>query len=96
MIPLPLRFGFPWLFQQGLHILAEGVVLPLLPLGIPIFRLQGGPSGGELVHLSPEPLGGGQGYGIQAFQFPCRRLKQDDLPLMPPEEFLLVPGLAVR
>ena len=40
-------------------------------------------------------LGGGQGYGVQAFQFPCRRLKQDDLPLMPPEEFLLVPGLAV-
>ena len=95
MIPLPLRFGFPWLFQQGLHILAEGVVLPLLPLGLPIFRLQGGPPGGELVHLGPEPFGGGQGYGVQAFQLPCRRLKQDDLPLMPPEEFLLVPGLAV-
>ena len=95
MIPLPLRFGFPWLFQQGLHILAEGVVLPLLPLGLPIFRLQGGPPGGEPVHLGPEPLGGGQGYGAQALQFPCRRLKQDDLSLMPPEEFLLVPGLAV-
>lgn len=95
MIPLPLRFGFPWLFQQGLHILAEGVVLPLLPLGLPIFRLQGGPPGGELVHLGPESFGGGQGYGVQAFQLPCCRLKQDDLPLMSPEEFLLVPGLAV-
>ena len=57
--------------------------------------MQGGLPGGELVHLGPEPLGGGQGYGIQAFQLPCRRLKQNDLPLMPPEEFLLVPGLAV-
>ena len=95
VIPLPLRFGFPWLFQQGLHILAEGVVLPLLPLGLPIFRLQGGPSGGEFIHFGPEPLGGGQGYGAQPFQFPCRCLEQDDLTLMPPEEFLLVPGLAV-
>ena len=95
MIPLPLRFGFPWLFQQGLHILAEGVVLPLLPLGLPIFRLQGGPPGGEPVHLGPEPFGGGQGYSVQAFQLSCRRLKQDDFALMPPEELLLVPGLAV-
>ena len=95
VISLPLRFGLPRLFQQGLHILAEGVVLPFLPLGFSIFRLQGGLPGGELVHLGPEPLGGGQGYGIQAFQLPCRRLKQNDLPLMPPEEFLLVPGLAV-
>ena len=68
---------------------------PVPPLGFSIFRLQGGLPGGELVHLGPEPLGGGQGYGIQAFQLPCRRLKQNDLPLMPPEEFLLVPGLAV-
>ena len=57
--------------------------------------MQGGLPGGEFVHLSPEPLGGGQGYGVQAFQLPCRRLKQDDLALMPPEKFLLVPGLAV-
>ena len=57
--------------------------------------MQGGLPGGELVHLGPEPFGGGQGYGVQAFQFPCRRLKQDDFALMPPEEFLLVPGLAV-
>ena len=57
--------------------------------------MQGGPPGGEPVHLGPEPFGGGQGYGVQVFQLPCRRLKQDDLPLMPPEEFLLVPGLAV-
>lgn len=90
-----MRFGLPRFFQQGLHILAEGVVLPLLPLGLLIFRLQGGPPGGELVHLGPEPLGGGQGYGVQAFQLPCRRLEQDDLALMPPEELLLVPGLAV-
>ena len=95
VISLSLRFGLPRLFQQGLHILAEGVVLPFLPLDLPIFRLQGGPSGGELVHLGPETLGGRQGYGVQAFQFSCRRLKQDDLPLMPPQEFLLVPGLAV-
>ena len=61
----------------------------------PKFRLQGSLPGGELIHFGPEPLGGGQGYGVQAFQLPCRRLKQDDLPLMPPEEFLLVPGLAV-
>ena len=53
-------------------------MLPFLPLGFSIFRLQGGLPGGELVHLSPEPLGGGQGYGVQAFQLPCRRLKQDD------------------
>ena len=86
---------FPRLFQQGLHILAEGVVFPFLPLGLPIFRLQGGLPGGELVHLGPEPLGGGQRYGVQAFQLPCRRLKQDDFPFMPPEEFLFVPGLAV-
>ena len=57
--------------------------------------MQGGPSGGAFVYLGPEPLGGGQWNGVQAFQFSCRRLKQDDLPLMPPEEFLLVPGLAV-
>ena len=95
MIPLPLWFGLPRFFQQGLHILAEGVVLPLLPLGLPIFRLQGGPPGGELVHLGPEPFGGGQGYSVQAFQLSCRRLKQDDFALMPPEELLLVPGLAV-
>lgn len=92
---MPLRFCLPWLFQQSLHILTEGVILLFLPLGLPIFRLQGGPPGGEFVHLGPEPLGGGQGYGVQAFQLPCRRLKQDDLPLMPPEELLLVPGLAV-
>ena len=61
----------------------------------PKFRLQGSLPGGELIHFGPEPLGGGQGYGVQAFQLPCRRLKQDDLPLMPPEEFFLVPGLAV-
>ena len=73
----------------------KGVVLPLLPLGFPIFRLQGGPFGGELIHFGLEPLGGGQGYGAQPFQFPCRCLEQDDLTLMPPEEFLLVPGLAV-
>ena len=66
-----------------------------LSLCFPKFRLQSSPLGGELVHLGPEPLGGGKGYSIQAFQFPCRRLKQDDLPLMPPEEFFLVPGLAV-
>ena len=95
VISLSLRFGLPRLFQQSLHILAEGVVLPFLPLGLSIFRLQGGPSGGEFVHLGPETLGGGQGYGIQAFQFSCRRLKQDDLTLMPPEEFFLVSGLAV-
>ena len=35
--------------------------------------MQGGPPGGELVHFGPEPLGGGQGYGVQAFQLPCRR-----------------------
>ena len=75
--------------------MTKGIVLPFFLLCLSIFRLQGGLPGGELVHLSPEPLGGGQGYGVQAFQFPCRRLKQDDLPLMPPEEFLLVPGLAV-
>ena len=57
--------------------------------------MQDGPSGGELVHLGPEPLGGGQGYGVQAFQLPCRRLEQDDLALMPPKELLLIPGLAV-
>lgn len=95
VIPLSLRFGLPRLFQQGLHILAEGVVLPFLPLGLLIFRLQDGLPGGELVHLSPEPLGGAQRYGVQALQLPCRRLKQDDFPFMPPEEFLLVPGLAV-
>lgn len=75
--------------------MVEGVVLPLLSLGFLILRLQSGSSGGELVYLGPEPLGGGQGYGVQAFQLPCRRLEQDDLALMPPEEFLLVPGLAV-
>ena len=63
--------------------------------GLPIFRLQGGPPGGESVHLGPEPFGGGQGYSVQAFQLSCRRLKQDDFALMPPEELLLVPGLAV-
>ena len=72
---VPLRFGLPRLFQQGLHILAEGVVLPFLPLGFSIFRLQGGLPGGEFIHFGPEPLGGGQGYGVQPFQFPCRRLK---------------------
>lgn len=92
---MPLRFCLPWLFQQSLHILAEGVVLLFLPLGLPIFRLQGGPPGGEFVHLGPEPPGGGQGYGVQAFQLPCRRLEQDDLALMSPEELLLIPGLAV-
>ena len=69
------------------HVVQQGTPAELME--------QGGPSGGELVHLSPEPLGGGQGYGIQAFQLSCRRLKQDDLALMPPEEFLLVLGLAV-
>ena len=64
-------------------------------LCLSIFRLQGGLPGGELVHLGPESFGGRQGYGVQALQLPCRRLKQDDLPLMPPEEFLFVPGLAV-
>lgn len=81
--------------QKVIHILPKGVVLPFLPLSFSIFRLQGGPSGGEFIHFGPEPLGGGQGYGVQAFQFPCRRLEQDDLTLMPPEEFLLVLGLAV-
>ena len=81
--------------QKVIHILPKGVVLPLLPLGFPIFRLQGGPSGGEFIHCGPEPLDGGQGYGAQPFQFPCRRLEQNDLTLMSPEKFLLVPGLAV-
>ena len=35
--------------------------------------MQGGFPGGELVHLGPEPLGGGQGCGVQTFQLPCRR-----------------------
>ena len=90
-----MRFGFTRFFQQSLHILTEGVVLLFLPLGLPIFRLQGGPPGGELVHLGPESFGGGQGYGVQAFQLPCRRLEQDDLALMSPEELLLIPGLAI-
>ena len=81
--------------QKVIHILAKGIVLPLLPLSFSIFRLQGGPFGGELIHFGPEPLGGGQGYGAQPFQFPCCRLEQDDLTLMPSEEFLLVLGLAV-
>ena len=75
--------------------MTKGVVLPFFLLDLPIFRLQSGPPGGEFVHLGPEPLGGGQGYGVQAFQLPCRSLEQDDLALMPSEEFLLVPGLAV-
>mgnify|MGYP007020501102 CR=1 FL=1 len=57
--------------------------------------MQGGPSDSEFIYFGPEPLDGGQGYGAQPFQFPCRCLEQDDLTLMPPEEFLLVPGLAV-
>src|SRR5699024_3160209 len=89
------EYNILWLFKQHADVLTKGIVLPFFLLCLPIFRLQGGLPGGELVHLSPEPLGGGQGYGVQAFQFPCRRLKQNDLPLMPPEEFLLVPGLAV-
>ena len=37
VISLPLRFGLPRLFQQGLPILTEGVILPFLPLGLPMF-----------------------------------------------------------
>ncbi len=43
-------------------------------LSFPIFRLQGGSSGPEHIYFGPEPLGGGQGYGVQPFQLPCRRL----------------------
>ena len=88
--PIPVRCfaafaGLPpWAVPRGFHILPEGVVLPLRLLGFLVFRLQGGPSGGEFVHLGPEPLGGGQGYGVQAFQLPCRCFKQDDLALVPP------------
>ena len=49
----------------------------------PKFRLQGSLPGGELIHFGPEPLGGGQGYGVQAFQLPCRR------PVAPLGQFLI-------
>jgi hypothetical protein len=51
--------------------------------------LQSGISGSEFVYLGLKPLGSGQRYGIQAFQFPCRRFKQDDIPLLPQRNFSL-------
>ena len=53
--------------------------LPLAPMDVLLTQLL------SLIHIyfGPKPLGGGQGYNVEAFQFPCRRLEQDDLTLMP-------------
>ena len=46
MFPLQFLILLIRSLQQGLHILAEGVVLPFFPLRLFIFRSQGGPPGG--------------------------------------------------
>ena len=76
-----LSFGSTTSFDRLSKIrafLVQGVVLPFFLSSLPVFRLQSGPSGGELVPFGPESLDGGQGYGAQPFQFPRRRLEQDD------------------
>ena len=88
LLPLPLWFGLLG-FSSRASTFWRRVSYSRSPAWPPIFRLQGGPPGGELVHLGPEPFGGGQGDSVQAFQLSCRRLKQDDFASCPRRNFSL-------
>ena len=73
--PLPLLFLFLRPFQQGVHILAEGVIFLFLPLYLPKFRLQGGLAGGESFQFCFHLIGGRKFGEPGLFDFPGGRLE---------------------
>ena len=78
-------------FQQGVHILAEGVILLFLSLYLPKFRLQGGLAGGEPIQFRFQLFGGREFGESGLLDFPCCRLEQNNLSLKATQEFFIVP-----
>ena len=88
-ILLPCR-RLPGRGQELLHVPAHGGVVLLLPPRLLTLGGQRRPPGGERVHFRLHPLRGRQGHGAQTLALPGGGLKENDLPLIAPQELLLV------